>query len=425
MSQSAGHASDESVRFHQIVEHGEVEELQRELNRGVAVNAPGRLGKRALMLAVSSKDLEKVKLLIQHGADPELADDFNSTALRYAVEADFAAGVEFLISLGVDRGYRPRYPLKKIEYDYSLPDVAMPAELRGVMSEAEWKESLEETRRSMREMGQNPTVEPMISDVQSIEVLKLLLKTGDDLNLAPTEVKRALLGLETGGELRVAQSDYRRHKTPRYGSQNPERMDFPFWMDMIRTGGNAYSAREHFNDDHPFENPGAVWCYERFGSTLTPLNDGRFVQIGGEHEDYYDPDFYIYNDVVIHDGKGGYQIYGYPQDVFPSTDFHTATLCRDGIYIVGCLGYPEQSRQGFTPVYRLSLESWRIESVNSAGESPGWIHRHRAHYQPERNAICIAGGEIHVDGEDGESDLVANEQEFELDLSQFQWHRLK
>jgi ankyrin repeat protein len=46
----------------------------------------------ALMLAVESKDLDKAKLLIQHGADPELADDFNATSLRHAVEADFADG---------------------------------------------------------------------------------------------------------------------------------------------------------------------------------------------------------------------------------------------------------------------------------------------------------------------------------------------
>src|SRR5207253_4004449 len=143
-------------------------------------------------------------------------------------------------------------------------------------------------------------------------------------------------------------------------------MDFPFWRDMIRTGCNAFAARQHFHDDHPFTQPvaqsGPIWCYERFGSSLTQLKDGRFVQIGGEHEDYYDPDFFIYNDVVIHDGQGDFQIYGYPREVFPPTDFHTATLCGNSIYVIGCLGYPEQRQQGFTPVYRLTLESWQIEA---------------------------------------------------------------
>jgi hypothetical protein len=104
------------------------------------------------------------------------------------------------------------------------------------MSDAEWKESLEETRKSLREMDQNPKAEPMISSVQSVEVLKLFLQAGDDLNLAPKEMKRALLGLETGRALDSTLSEYRKHKSPRYGSRNPERMDFAFWRDMIRTG---------------------------------------------------------------------------------------------------------------------------------------------------------------------------------------------
>ncbi|MHB0961335.1 MAG: ankyrin repeat domain-containing protein [Pirellulaceae bacterium] len=424
MAQSADRVSDETVRFHRIVAEGDVKELEAALKNGVDVNAPGHVGMTALMLALAAKDLGKAKLLIQNGADPELTDEFNATALGHAVAADFADGVRFLLSLGVDRGYDPRHPLKKIDYDTSLGDVAMPVELKGILSEAQWKESVEETRRSMREMGQNPTVEPTISAVQSVEVLKLFVDAGDDLNLAPTEVKRALVGLQTGGELRVSRGEYLRHKSPRYGSSNPERMDFPFWKDMIQTGSNAYSARKKFNDEDPFIKPGAVWCYERFGSSLTPLKDGRFVQIGGEHEDFYDPDFVIYNDVVIHDGKGDFEIYGYPRDVFPPTDFHTATLCRDGVYIVGCLGYMEQRQPGFTSVYRLRLESWQIETVKTSGEMPGWIHKHRASYEPERNAIRIAGGEVHMIA-DGEPQLVSNEQQFELDLSRLQWRRMR
>jgi hypothetical protein len=104
---------------------------------------------------------------------------------------------------------------------------------------------------------------------------------------------------------------------------------------MVRTGVHAYAARTQFNDQDPFTNPGAVWCFDRFGSSLTPMDGGRYVQIDGEHEDFYDSDFYIYNDVVVHDGKGDLQIYGYPREVFPPTDFHTATLCGDCIFIIG------------------------------------------------------------------------------------------
>lgn len=448
MTRSAGQPSEETARFHRIVTEGDLDELQTALKNGADVNAPGHVGATALMMALESKDLEKTKLLIQYGADPELTDDFNATALRRAVGADFADGVRLLLSLGVDRGDHPRDPLKTIEYDFTWCDMTMPAEFEEVMSEAEWKESLEETNREIREMGQNPTVEPIIADVESVEVLKLFLEAGDNLNLAPTEVQRALLGLETGGELRVAPNEYRRHKSPCYGARNPERMDFPFWKDMIRTGGNAYSARCKFNDNSPFANPGAVWfdfvrnlffgtrytspfanrgavwCYDRFGSSLTLLDDGRFVQIGGEHEDYYDPDFFIYNDVVIHDGRGDFQIYGYPRDVFPPTDFHTATLCPDGIYIIGCLGYMDQRQLGFTPVYRLELESWRIETIPTTGQMPGWIQKHRARYDPDRNVIRIAGGTRHVVDEDSTPELKDNAHQFELELTQLTWRRI-
>lgn len=418
-------ANEDAVRFHQVVAEGNLEELRATLSNGADVNAPGHVGMTALMVAIGSKDLARIKLLIRYGADPELTDDFNHTALRHAVDADFADGVQFLLSLGVDRGFRPKYPLKKIDYSTSMRDVAMPAELIGVLSEIDWKDATEKSRQFLSEKGLNPTVEPAIASVQRVDVLRLFLNSGDDVNLAPTEVKRALLGLETGGELRVEPTDYQRHKSPRFGSVNPESMDNPFWREMIRTGGNAYSARTAFGDCNAFTTPGAVWCYERFGSSLTQLDDGRFVQIGGEHEDYYDPDFFIYNDVVVHDGRGDFQIFGYPREVFPPTDFHTATLCRDGIYIIGCLGYFEQRDPGLTSVFRLELESWRIESVKTTGKMPSWIHKHRAIYDPKQNAILISGGEMLVVGENGEPGMVPNGQQFELNLTGFQWRQIQ
>jgi len=422
MSQSA--PSEETARFHQLVSEGDLQALQAAIQGGADVNAPGHVGRTPLMVAIAAKDLEKTKLLLQHGADPERTNDFNATALRWAVDHDFADGVRLLLSLGVDRGHHPRYPLKAINRDYPLPDVPLPAELKGVISDAEWRKTLEDGQASMREWGQNPTVEPMIADVQSLEVLQLFLEAGDDLNRAPREIQRELVGLKTGGELRVAASDYRQHKTPQFGTQNPQRMDFPFWQDMIRTGANAYTARVKFQDK-AFASPGAVWCFDRFGSSLTPLGDGRLVQIAGEHEDYYDPDFNIYNDVVVHDGRGSFEIYGYPREVFPPTDFHSATLCQDGIYIVGCLGYVDERRPGFTPVFRLQIDTWEIESVATSGEMPGWVFEHRARYEPGRNVIAISGGQICVENKDGEQQLLPNEQRFELDLNQFAWRRVE
>ncbi len=65
----------------------------------------------------------------------------------------------------------------------------------------------------------------------------------------------------------------------------------------------------------------------------------RLVQIAGKHEDFYDPDFYIDNDVIVHDTKGKFKIYSYPEEVFSPTDSHSATFPDRFIYIIGSIGY--------------------------------------------------------------------------------------
>ena len=74
-----------------------------------------------------------------------------------------------------------------------------------------------------------------------------------------------------------------------------------------------------------------MWCANRFGQSLTRLPVGRAIQFGGEHEDSYDQDFCIYSDVFVHHPDVRVDVYGYPDDVFPPTDFHTATMIGDSI----------------------------------------------------------------------------------------------
>ena len=73
----------------------------------------------------------------------------------------------------------------------------------------------------------------------------------------------------------------------------------------------------------------------------------------------------------------------------------------------------------------MTLESWEMQAVETTGEMPGWIHGHRARYKPEQNSICIAGGEVHMAAEGGELKIIPNKDQFELDLSLFQWRRMK
>jgi hypothetical protein len=100
--------------------------------------------------------------------------------------------------------------------------------------------------------------------------------------------------------------------------------------------------------------------------------DGRVVYIAGEHEDYYDPDFYIYNDVVVIDRDGSIAINGYSRDVFPPTDFHSGTLVGGAIFIIGSLGYQHQRVVGSTPVFRLDIDTMIIGPVATTGEAH-WI----------------------------------------------------
>ncbi|KAF8978121.1 hypothetical protein BGZ46_006822 [Entomortierella lignicola] len=210
---------------------------------------------------------------------------------------------------------------------------------------------------------------------------------------------------DQGDLFRVTRDEFLTNRDAKtYGTANPSIMDNPFWKHMIAKGGSSFTVRETFDnkknlheDDRvprgdrsevTVQSPSPVWCFDRFGATLTELPDGRHVYIGGEHEDYYDPDFCIYNDVVViakqpkfniykssdkntdegddlgrdshessieskKDGNKNAEsesdeettvfhvprprvaspeditIYGYPIDVFPPTDFHTSTYFCD------------------------------------------------------------------------------------------------
>lgn len=194
---------------------------------------------------------------------------------------------------------------------------------------------------------------------------------------------------------------------------NPTKEDRPFWKYMIAHGNtDAYSARQHLGIPYSPNSPNPVFCFDRFGRTETRLPDGRIVFIGGEHEDHYDPDFFIYNDVVVvhrrdepehrlpwfnmytddmEDAAGGsrmtaesarearpedIEIYRYPVEVFPPTDFHSATYYKEEgtgkeyIFIVGGLGYPGSVHREGTATYRLDLEDFSIRQMRTSGHEP-------------------------------------------------------
>jgi hypothetical protein len=215
----------------------------------------------------------------------------------------------------------------------------------------------------------------------------------------------------------------------RYGTTHPEWVRNDLWEQSIREGWTAYGLRKHlgfefsggprdFADSGYRESTAApFFSWERFGRTSTPLPDGRVVHIAGEHEDYYDPDFCIYNDVIVEYAGGRREFYLYPKDVFPPTDFHTATLIGHEILLIGSLGYRDLRRPGETQVLKLDTRTLRIDPVPTAGEGPGWISRHLAERLGEAS-ILVAGGDVQT-----AKALEPNAGIFELDLTSMTWRR--
>ena len=208
-------------------------------------------------------------------------------------------------------------------------------------------------------------------------------------------------------------------RSPRYGISNPSVLTNPVWEWLIRTRKNAYQANAAFNGPNACK-AGAGWCFERFGQSMTTLEDGRIIYIAGEHEDYYDADFFIYNDVVVQQPDGALTIYGYAKEAFPPTDFHSATLTRGHIVVIGNLGYAAERNFAATQVLRLNLHNFEVEKMPAGGNIPGWIHNHKARLCDDGLKIGIGGGLI---ARAEKRSLWENIDEWELDLTSWVWTR--
>jgi ankyrin repeat protein len=352
------------------VQTGDVVKAEILLAAGADVTARGRCGKTALMHAVGNGHHPMLRWLLDRGFDPNETDDFSGTPLLDAASNGDVECVRLLLTAGADLHH---------------PNNA------------------------------NSTA---IGAASNLETVRLLVAAGADLSDINGHMRAALTGVPNDGSIDCTPDEYKTAKHRVFGTANPERMNFPFWRAMVRGGACAYFARKKF--DQADLDGQAVWCFDRFGKSLTELPDGRVVEIAGEHEDFYDPDFCIYNDVFVHAGDGTFDIYGYPAEVFPPTDFHTATLVGRSIYVIGNLGYQGTRLFGTTPVYRLSTDTWAIERVETTGESPGWISRHKAD---------LVGGKIEVGGgkvcrfTDGKEHYEDNADRFALDLATLRWSR--
>ncbi len=217
----------------------------------------------------------------------------------------------------------------------------------------------------------------------------------------------------------VTPSSFLEWRSPRFGDTNPTKFESAVWEWLFRSKLSGYGATERMNGPSPFQ-AGPTFCFDRYGQSCTSLPDGRLLYIGGEHEDYYDPDFCIYNDVVVEHPDGQLEFYCYPRSDFLPTDFHTSTLVDSQIVIVGSLGYPDDRRIGRTQIYLLDTRSYRIERVENRGDSPGWIHKHGSRLADHGGSIIVTGGMVDLVEQQS---LRENIDEWEIDLKTWQWTR--
>jgi hypothetical protein len=216
----------------------------------------------------------------------------------------------------------------------------------------------------------------------------------------------------------------------RYGKSNPEQVLNALWEQSVRGNWSGYDLRRSYpakvaNDDvgvyshsaYRDATPGPYWSWQRFGRTSTQLPDGRVIHIAGEHEDSYDCDFCIYNDVVVEYPDGRLEFFLYPKDVFPPTDFHSATLIGHEILLIGSLGYQDMRRIGETQVLRLDTRTFRFAPVKTSGEGPGWLSRHITEMLGN-GILLVTGGMLQT-----REDYLPNPDLFELDLTEMIWRR--
>jgi len=211
-----------------------------------------------------------------------------------------------------------------------------------------------------------------------------------------------------------------------YGRTNPtDNTDRAYWRWMILTGTTAWGARQEFKkdiqdfaDEDVFKRD-SIWCFDRFGRTVTELPDGREVIIAGEHEDFGDDNFCVYNDVVVllPQRAGIAHIWSYPEDVFPPTDNHAAVHLPklNEIWIIG--GYSGRAcEEGKTLVFSLNLQDWSIREIETQGTAPqGYLWKFAA--TQHGNTITCTGGKIRPK----RGNFIPNNKTFILNVDTHEW----
>ena len=391
--------------LHRAVALGSLNDVKTLVESGANLEALDWHERTPWLVAVKCGYLEKARYLIDQGADFTATGKNGMSPLNFAIESFHIPTLEWLIELGVS-------------VESSAECCRTPLM---IAVEADNAEAVNVLVAAGADIDRKTGCGTALGHVHNREIALRLIEAGGDPAELSFEGSRAILGLEpepAASLFDATPEDYRLGFRAYWSDRNPELTDRKFWQAMIRSGITAYQGAQlsgGTRDDCP------VWCAQRFGQSLTLLPDGRAIQIAGEHEDSYDQDFCIYNDVFVHHPDGRIDILCYPKEVFPPTDFHTATLIGDSIYIIGSLGYPGSRHFGETPVYCLDTNALEINHIKTTGDQPGWISKHRAATNSSRE-IRVWGGKIGAVA-NGQEIYEDNNGSWVLDITLLRWRQ--
>jgi ankyrin repeat protein len=366
------------------------------LSAGADRNDTGRCFETPFMYAAENEHLEMMSWLAKNNFDINAAGEFHQTPLMYAAKNGRVNSTKHLLALGADLNKKDNCGVRPIAK--AIRSGSLKRRIKRLLTGLEPDENDDDS-------------ETAISKTTHPGVMRILLQAGGRIEEINDELRKKLRGNLAPSLSSLSERQYFSQKQRRFGTSNPEKMEIDFWKAMVVSGRRAGLTRYLFND----ADKSPVWCFDRLGMSITALPDGRIIEIAGEHENDYDPDFCIYNDVVEHHPGGNFTIYGYPEEIFPPTDFHTATLAGDYIYIIGNLGCGKHRRYGETPVFRLNVITFEIETVETHGDQPGWIFDHAARLV-DKDAIRISGGKL-CTLEGGKEQYVDNETDYLLDVN--------
>jgi ankyrin repeat protein len=85
-----------------LARQGRTAELAEVIDRGVPANLSGGAGDTLLILAAYHEHPDTVRMLLEHGADPDRVNDRGQTALGAAVFRRSRESVELLLDHGAD-----------------------------------------------------------------------------------------------------------------------------------------------------------------------------------------------------------------------------------------------------------------------------------------------------------------------------------